>query len=460
MAFRFLFGSLAVLSAFAFTSAARADAPAPTYAKDVAPILFDNCVSCHRAAEVAPFTLTTYDDARRRAKTIATVTEQRFMPPWKPEPGHGEFAGVRRLTDEQVNTLRAWAEAGAPEGDPKLTPPLPKFPEGWQLGEPDLVVAMSETYTLKAEGRDQYRCFVLPLNLDEDTYVEAVEFRPGNRKIVHHAIFYLDTTGQARKLDAQDDGPGYSRMGGPGFAPTGALGGWAPGYMPQRLPEGVARRIRKGSDLVVQTHYHPSGKEETDRSTIGLYFAKKPPTKLIVSIPSLIRRLDIPAGDANYVVRHETEVPMSGELIGITPHAHLLCKEIKVDATLPDGKPLPLIWIKDWDFNWQGEYQYARTLHVPAGTKVRMDFWYDNSADNPAQPVTPPRRVRWGEQTTDEMAIVFYHVLIPPELEEMIRGGGLLKRMMQRFDKNKDGELDEEERREAMRAFGQREETN
>ena len=440
----------------------------PTFSKDVAPILFDNCVSCHRPSEVAPFTLTTYEDARKRAGTIAKVTEKRFMPPWKAEPGHGDFLGVRRLSDEQIKTLRAWAAAGAPEGDPSETPPLPKFTDGWQLGEPDLVVSMPETYTLRAEGRDVYRCFVLPLGLTEDKYVEAIEFRPSNRKVVHHALFFLDTSGKARELDEKADGIGYSMMGGVGFAPTGSLGGWAPGYTALRLPEGVARRVEKGSDLVLQTHFHPSGKPEQERSTIGLYFAKTDPSKVLVSFPRAMRKeLDIPPGDANFFISQENELPLDAQLIGITPHAHLLCKEIKVDATLPDGKPLPLIWIKDWDFNWQDQYQYTQTLHIPAGTKVKMAFRYDNSDQNPAQPSDPPRRVRWGEQTTDEMAIIFYHVLVDPALEQSFRlmrgnrsigrnpgqSSPLSKWLLDRFDKDKDGKLDREERREATETF-------
>jgi hypothetical protein len=445
----------------------------PTFSKDVAPILYSNCVSCHRTGEVAPFTLTSYEDAHKRAKTIAKVTEQRFMPPWKAEKGHGEFLGERRLTDDQIKTLRVWADGGAPEGDPKETPALPKFAEGWQLGQPDMIVEMPETYTLRAEGRDVYRCFVLPLNLKEDQYVEAVEFRPGNRKVVHHALFFLDTTGKARELDADDEGVGYSMMGGVGFVPTGGLGGWAPGYTPRRLPAGIARRVEKGSDLVLQVHFHPSGMEEQERSTIGLYFAKKSPEKLLVTFPRAIRRIDIGPGETNYTIEQENELPLKADVIGIIPHAHLLCKEIKVDATLPDGKPLPLIWIKDWDFNWQDQYQYKDVLHIPAGTKVKMKFRYDNSDQNPAQPSDPPRRVRWGEQTTDEMAIIFYQVLIDPMMEEtfrtMLTGRGnigrnpgqsspLSKWLVERFDKNKDGKLDRDERKEAVESFqGRRE---
>lgn len=452
----------------AFALCVSAGANPPTFSRDVAPILYNNCVACHRAGEVAPFTLTSYQDAHKRAKTIAKVTEQRFMPPWKAEKGHGDFLGERRLTDDQIKTLRAWADGGAPEGDPKETPALPQFADGWQLGQPDMVVSMPETYTLRAEGRDVYRCFVLRLNLKRDQYVEAVEFRPGNRKVVHHALFFLDTTGKARELDANDDGVGYSMMGGVGFVPTGGLGGWAPGYTPRRLPSGIARRVEKGSDLVLQIHFHPSGKEELERSTIGLYLAKKAPEKLLATFPRAIRRLDIPPGDSNYTIEQENVLPLKADVIGIIPHAHLLCKEIKVDATLPDGKPLPLIWIKDWDFNWQDQYLYKDVQHIPAGTKVKMSFRYDNSDQNPAQPSDPPRRVRWGEQTTDEMAIIFYQVLIDPGMEEAFRtmlagrrnagrnpgqSGPLSKWLLERFDKNKDGKLDQDERREAMESF-------
>jgi hypothetical protein len=459
--------------------------PAPTFSADVAPILFDNCVSCHRPGEVAPFTLLTYEDARKRAKTIARVTDDRFMPPWKAEPGHGDFVGVRRLTDSQISTLRAWADAGAPEGDPSQTPAPPKFADGWQLGEPDLVVTMPEPFAVPADGADVYRCFVLPLDLDDDQYVEAVEYRPGNRKVVHHAIFFLDDSGKARDLDAKEPGIGYERMGGPGFTPSGSLGGWAPGYTPERLPPGVARSVKKGSDLVLQVHLHPTGKPESERSTIGIHFAKKPPEKLLISIPRGIRRLDIPAGDADYRIEDGFALPWAAELIGITPHAHLLCREIKVDATLPDGGQRPLIWIRDWDFNWQAQYQYAETVRLPMGTRLSLSFAYDNSAANPAQPSDPPRRVRWGEQTTDEMAIIFFHALIDPEMETLLRGFlqrnrgannapapgnnpgesrparggggfGLLQRALERFDKNNDGTLDPDEQKEALDAVRER----
>ena len=235
---------------------------APTFNKDIAPIMFNHCASCHRAGEIAPFELLTYKDVKKRATLIVDVTEDRFMPPWHAEKDYGTFHGERRLTDAQIAMIKQWVDAGCPEGDAKDLPPQPKFTDGWQLGEPDLIVKMTEAFEVPAEGRDVYRAFVLPLGLTEDKYVRAVEFRPGNRRVSHHALLFLDDSGKARELDERDPGPGYRSFGGPGFAPSGGLGGWAPGNQPVELPDGVARSIKKGSDLVVQMHFHPTGKVE------------------------------------------------------------------------------------------------------------------------------------------------------------------------------------------------------
>ena len=240
-----------------------------TYNKDIAPILYKNCTACHRPGEVAPFQLMSYRDAAKHAMQLATVTQNRYMPPWKPEPGFAEFKDTRRLTDNEIALIKRWVNSGTPEGKPSDLPPAPKFTDGWQLGQPDMVLKMPEAYTLKSEGNDVYQCFVIPINNDEDKYVSAVEFRPGNRKAVHHALLFLDNTGTARKLDAADPEVGYRSFGGIGFSPSGGLGGWAPGAVPYRLPEGAARPVKKGSDLVIQVHYHPTGKTETDQSTVG-----------------------------------------------------------------------------------------------------------------------------------------------------------------------------------------------
>ena len=392
--------------------AAGASPPAPTFTRDIAPIVYTNCVSCHRPGEVAPFPLISYQDLKKHADQIATVTGSRFMPPWKPEPGYGHFVGERRLTDDQIKLIGDWAGNGAPEGDAKELPPLPKFPEGWALGEPDMIVKVPKPFELAADGdhgRDVYRCFVIPLDFPEDKYVTAVEFRPGNRKIVHHALFFLDTSGAARAKEAAttDGQPGYSTFGGPGFVPTGGLGGWAPGATPSPLPQGWARKLRQGSDLVIQEHLHPSGKPETEQSTLGIYFAKEKPARIAAGTALRNFRINISPGDSNYVVTANLKVPFDVDLIGITPHAHLICRDMIANATLPDGQQVPLIWIKDWDFNWQGQYRYAEPLRLPAGTVIDMKYTYDNSAGNERNPNNPPKRVRFGEQTTDEMAILF-----------------------------------------------------
>ena len=414
----FLSAGAAIVATLSGAAVQAADQqPTVTFNKDIAPILFQNCASCHRTGEVGPFSLLTYQDAKRRATQLAEVTESRQMPPWLPSAGHGEFAGERRLTGEQVKTIKVWADAGSPEGDPKDLPPAPKFTEGWALGEPDMIVKMPEKYTLKSEGKDVFRVFPIPLNLTEDKYVTAVDFRPTNRKIVHHALFFLDTSGEARKRDAADPEPGYSQAGGIGFVPTGGLGGWAPGVTPRYLPDGVARIIRKGSDLVVQVHFHPSGKEESEQATVGLYFAKKTPDRLALSIPkSFVRKqLDIAPGTKNFTMTDSFVLPTEFNVAGIFPHAHLLCKEMKVDATLPDGKQIPLLWIKDWDWNWQDEFLYAQNVKLPAGTKIDQKYVFDNSTDNIHNPNNPPKRVIWGEQTADEMAITFFLITAPKD---------------------------------------------
>lgn len=382
-----------------------------TYTRDIAPLLQTHCMNCHREGEVAPFPLTSYRDAAKRAGQLVEVTKARTMPPWKPEPGFGHLKGARRLTDRDLELMVCWADAGAPEGDMANLPPPPKFTEGWLLGEPDLVIKVPEPFELPADGRDVFRNFVIPLAVDSDKLVAAVEFRPGNRRIVHHAIFYLDSSGVARKKDAADPGPGYGSFGGPGFLPSGALGGWAPGGTPQELPDGMGRLLRKGSDLVIQVHYHPSGKPESDQSTVGIHYVEQPSRKIVGGLMVVDRNLDIPAGAAKHPMSRSYVVPSDVTMVGVTPHMHLLGREMKATATLPDGRVEPLIWIRDWNFNWQDQYLFENPLRLPKGTRLDVDAVYDNSAANPLNPNSPPQRVTWGEQTTDEMFICFFQVL-------------------------------------------------
>lgn len=380
------------------------------YSRDIAPILQANCMNCHRDGEVAPFPLVSYADASKRARQIARVTGSRFMPPWKPEPDFGHFVDERRLSERELSLIADWASSGAPEGDAADLPPAPCFAEGWQLGEPDLVIKMAEPFEVPADGRDVFRNFVIPVDLDEDKLVAAIEFRPGNRRIVHHSILFLDSSGAARKKDAADPGPGYASFGGPGFLPSGSIGGWAPGGTPQVLRDGLGRPMKKGSDVVVQIHYHPSGKPEIDQSTVGIHYVKQGKPKPVTAILIVDRGLYIPPGEKNYRLSGSYTLPFDVTFVGVTPHMHLLGREMKATATLPDGMVDPLVWIKDWNFNWQDQYLFDQPRRLPKGTRLDVSAAYDNSEGNPLNPNSPPKLVTWGEQTPDEMFVCFFLV--------------------------------------------------
>jgi mono/diheme cytochrome c family protein len=384
--------------------------PPPTYDKDVAPILFNHCATCHRAGQVAPFPLLTYKDAAKRASLIADVTESRYMPPWKPVHSYGEFNGANYLSDAEMATLRNWGAAKAPEGNASDLPTAPQFPDGWQLGKPDLIVKMAEPFHIPADGEDIYQCFVLPLGLTNGANVAAVEIHPGNPKVLHHSILYLNADGNAREKDKETPEPGYRCFGGPGVKAAGSLGGWVPGAKPHLLPTGTATYVPQAADVVMQNHYHPSGKPEIDQSELGIYFAKGSVEKTVFSIPMIHRDLNIPAGDSSYQVTSTFVTPIDLEVIAISPHMHLLGQDMKVTAKLPSGQVKSMIWIKDWDFNWQGQYQYHLPLTLPKGTKIELQATYDNSSQNPKNPNAPPQTVHWGESTTDEMCIAFIQV--------------------------------------------------
>ncbi len=388
------------------------ESPPVTFHRDVSRIVYSSCVPCHVEGGAAPFPLVTYADVRRRAKEIAVVTGRRSMPPWKPEPGYGEFGGNRRLADEEIETIRRWVEAGAPEGDERDRPEPPRLDrDGWRHGRPDLVLEMPETFTVPAEGRELYRCFVLPAALAGDRFVTAVEIRPSCPRVVHHVLVCVDPTGDARGKDDAEPGAGYSRLGGLGFFPTDILGGYAPGGLSQPLPEGVARLLPAGSDLVLLTHFVPTGKPELERTRVGVHFSKSKPEKFVGSVGMRTKGIDIPAGVKAYRAAASTTVPADADAIGIVPHAHYLCREMNVSATLPTGERLPLLKILDWDFSWQEQYRYAKPVRLPRGTRIDMEFIYDNSADNPRNPNHPPARVEWGPLSTNEMANVLVEVV-------------------------------------------------
>jgi mono/diheme cytochrome c family protein len=383
----------------------------PTYARDVAAILQKNCLECHRKGQVAPFGLETYEQARKRAADIASVAENRTMPPWKAAPHFGvKFQGDRTLAEKDIATLAAWAKGGAPEGDRRDVPPAPKFPADWTLGTPDMVVDIGADFAVPESGDDIYRCFVIPTNLDEDRYVTAIEFRVDNRRVVHHILAYVDVSGEARKRDAADPGPGYSCFAGPGEPVNGDLGGWAPGIQPSPLPEGVGRSLPKGSDIIVQMHYHPDGKPETDRTRIGLHFARKPIRQTLHWTAALNPEMELPPGRDRIEVKASWPAPVDLVAHAVTPHMHLLGKDMTMSITFPDGRVQDLIKIDDWDFNWQYSYFFEKPLEVPKGSVLNVVAHYDNTSGNPRNPNKPPKLVKWGEATTDEMCVGFLAV--------------------------------------------------
>ena len=392
-----------------------------TFNRDIAPIIFDHCAGCHRPGQAAPFNLLGYEDVRRRAREIAKVTQSRFMPPWLPEPGAVEFADQRGLNADQVGLIKQWAAEGAVEGDSAELPALPKWVEGWQLGEPDLVVRMTEPYTLPADGKDVYRNFVIPIPGSATRYVRAVEFRPENPKIVHHAVMMIDRTPSSRMLDEQDPGPGFGGGMSMGKAqlPDGHFLGWTPGKMPFKGIEEMAWRLEKDTDLVIQLHMRPSGKPEAIQAAVGFFFSSQVPTLHPYAFVLRHKSIDIPPGTKDYTVNETIVLPVDVEALRVYPHAHYLAREMRASAALPDGTQRLLLLIKNWDFNWQDEYRYARPIFLPKGTAISMRYTYDNSSNNIRNPNHPPRRVVYGQSSSDEMAELMLQVL-PRTDEDLI----------------------------------------
>jgi tetratricopeptide (TPR) repeat protein len=412
------------------TPAAPASSPSHvTFNKDIAPILFESCASCHRPARSsasapvdpndplciagAPFSLLDYVSARANAEAIAQATLTRAMPPWLPEPGHGEFLNTRRLSDEQIALIQHWVQQGAPQGDEKHAPAPPTFPDGWQLGTPDLVVKSADAYTLNAGRDDAFRTLVVPVPSAQARYVRAIEFRADNPRVIHHANVAVDPSRVSRLLDSADPGPGFAAM--PEDAVQNVFG-WSPGKVPVLEPEDTAWTLDEGSDLVVQLHMVPGSRAETVQPSIGLFFSSAPPTRVPIVIKLESKTIDIPAGAANHVVEDSYVLPADVTAVSVYPHAHYLAREMSGTATLPDGTVKPLLLIKQWDIRWQDQYRFREPLALPKGTTLRMRFTYDNSAANPRSP-RPPRRVVWGQHSTDEMGALWVEV-IPQRRED------------------------------------------
>jgi len=404
-------------------------APAPSYAREVAPILSANCVACHRLGDCGPFALTSPMEAQKRARTLAKVCAERVMPPWHAEPGFGAFRDARALGARQIATLAAWAEAGAPAGDTRELLPSPAFPTTrWRLGEPDLVVEMPAEFAVPAEGADIYRYFVVPSALTQEAAIVAVDFRPGNPGVVHHCLAYLEHEGWGQRMDARDAELGFSVFGDKSVAredrPNNALrdadtvAGWAPGAQPLRMPKGLAMRLAPGGDFILEVHYHLNGKATSDRSALALYFAKEPVAHYTEGLVIGTEKIDIPPGEPEYVRHVWMELPSAVDLIDVNPHMHYLGRDVDAVALLPDGGELDLLRIRGYDFRWQNTYVYREPVHLPKGTRLDVTMSFDNSLANPANPSSPPIRVKEGWQTTDEMCL-FYFTIVPSEPKEM-----------------------------------------
>ena len=387
------------------------EAPAVTFNRDIAPILFDHCASCHRPGQAAPFPLLTYADAADRGRAIAEATRSRYMPRWLAEPGDFAILGERRLTDAEIDAIDRWVRNGMPEGDDDRPDP-PSFPDGWELGEPDRVLSVDPPFALEPGTEDTFRHLVLSTGLESDVFVRAVEFRTEGAPI-HHSVIRLDRTSGSRRRDGRDGRAGFDAMSWDGDIqdPDGQFLGWAPGRGPIVSPQGMPWRLARGADLVVEVHVPPSDRPYSIHPRIGLFLSETPAAETPLRLTMESKAIDIPPGERDYVVVETFELPVAVDLLSVFPHAHHLGKEMRVTATLPDGAVRSLLHIPRWDFRWQQDYRYASPIPLPRGTRLTMRYTYDNSAENAANPRRPPLRVRWGTDSSDEMATLMMQVL-------------------------------------------------
>jgi mono/diheme cytochrome c family protein len=376
----------AALCFFALPSAAANDAKKAagpvTFNKDVAPIFNKNCVGCHRAGEIAPMSLTSYKDARPWARSIKEKVASRVMPPWHADPHYGEFSNDRRLSQKDIDTITAWVDGGAKEGDPKDLPPRPQFVEGWNIGKPDAIFYLPEEYAVPAAGTVEYKYFSVPTNFKEDMWVQAAEIRPGSRAVVHHIIVFVQKESEPQRL----------------------LVGYAPGEQPAVIPRGLARKIPAGSKLVFQVHYTPNGAAAKDRSYVGLVFAKEPPQRELLTRPVMNAKFVIPPGDPDYRVDSSYTFTEDAHIHSLMPHMHLRGKDFQYRLTYPDGTSKVILSVPNYDFAWQSYYMLKEPVAAPKGTRLDCVAHFDNSEKNKFNP-DPKKEVRWGDQTWEEMMI-------------------------------------------------------
>ena len=389
--------------------------PQISFDRDIAPIVFRNCAQCHHPGEAGPFPLLTYADVKTHGRQIAFVTSKRIMPPWLPEPGELKFADELRLSDAEIAMIQTWVDEGEIEGNPADLPPRPAFTAGWQLGKPDVIVRVEKPYLLPASGSDSYWNFVFRTPVHRSRWLKAIEIRPGDKRLVHHANVLVDREESGRRLE-KEPGAGFGGMEliieSEAFDPDSHFLFWKPGSPPYVEPDGMALRLDKNTDLVLNTHLQPSGKPELIQPTLGLYFTDKPATMhpILLQLEN-DRVLDIPPGAKNFLVSDDFTLPVDASVLAIYPHAHYLGKDLLALATLPDGTKKTLIHIGSWDLNWQAVYRYREPVNLPAGTTISMRFTYDNSVDNIRNPNQPPKRVMAGNRAVDEMAHLWLQVL-------------------------------------------------
>lgn len=400
-------------NAFVQPTTSGIEAPdALTFNKHIAPIVFEHCADCHRRGGAGPFSLLSYADFNKRTERIVLVTKNRIMPPWLPEPDHGRFVGERRLSDSQIELIQRWVQQEAVEGDPADLPPVPTAPTGWARGKPDIVVRMAEPFTVTADGGDIFRNFVIPSPVKKPRFVAAGEINPGNARVLRHAMVKIDRTGACTELDQREEGPGFGGMIAPNARdPDGHFVGWTPGQRNDTELKQTAWQLEPDDMLVLQLQLRPSGRAESIQSEVGLYFADARPRLRPFGILLYSSDIDIPAGEKDYIVTDEYTLPVPVDALRINPLAHLLCREMQVDAALPDGTRKWLLRIDNWDFNWRGSYQFAEPITLPKGTTLSMRCAYDNSADNARNPNRPPERVRFGPELSDETGSVWIQVV-------------------------------------------------
>lgn len=387
-----------------------------TFTEHIAPLIYQKCTPCHRPGEAAPFSLITYDDVIAKGKFIGKVTQSRYMPPWRADADFGEFKNNKRLRDDEIALLQQWIAAGMPKGD-KPVPEPPSFAEGTQLGsKPDLTLKMNHAHAVKGDNQEQFMLFSLPTNLPEDKYISAVEFRPGNKKVVHHVRFSIDTTLQMRVTDDKSiDDPSIAEYGKIRMKEEYWYG-WVPGNNPVHFPANTAKKIPKNSDILLNVHYAPSPIDDADQSSVNLYFAKdsveRPVYTFILDESTITNQpFLLPADSVITFFARSVPIPYPISLISVLPHMHVLGKNIRCFAITPDGDVIPLLKIGNWDFNWQMTYEYKSLVRIPAGSVLYAEATYDNTAQNPENPNSPPKPVTYGWQTKSEMMnLIFQYV--------------------------------------------------